>query len=157
MQDNADIMRHILMVIIALLALNIFIPSIWAQSVTPFLITGNQSQTTTPDVGITTTPSIAAFLNDSWVPSSFVPPTVSAPYTPLGQNATSSTYNIYDFLNNSWVPSSSNYQDAAANNYPITGLQGPSAIYQVLNPDWTQSTQVAATVPNPGYKMHQMG
>jgi hypothetical protein len=154
MRDNAGIMRHVLMVIIALLALSIFIPGIWAKD--SFFNTTSQS--TSPDTYLTTTPSIAAFLNDSWVPSSFIPPTIPAPYTPLGQNATSSSYDIYNFLNNSWLPSSSNYQDAAANNLPTSGLLGPSSLYQVLSPDWTQSMPVevlpnAQTAP---YKFHQM-
>jgi hypothetical protein len=153
-------MRHILMVIIALLALNIFIPSIWAQSVAPLLITGNTTKTTTtnaPDVGITTTPTIAEFLNDSWVPSSFVPPTVPGPYPLMRQNATNSSYNIYDFLNNSWVPSSSNYEAAQNNNYAVSGLEGPASIYDVLNPSFTESAPINAVAPNSGYQMHKMG
>ena len=53
-----------------------------------------------------TTPSMAAFLNDSWTPSTFVAPLASEATLlyeehDLGNNTTAnSTYAIYDFLNN---------------------------------------------------------
>lgn len=146
-------MRHIILVLIALMALGGLLPAAMGID--------HSFSTFTESLDESTTPSQNAFLNDSWAPSTFVAPVVGA--TPdklrsgyLGNNTTqNSTYAIYDFLNNSSVPSGASspiYSAAGTGNQ--LAWRGES-IYQFLDDSWTPFTPVA--VYNPGaFTMHQM-
>ncbi len=151
MMNNAGTMRHVVIVIIALLALSIFMPTIWAKSTGSLLLNSTTPKTTSAYTPVITTPSMAAFLNDSWVPSSFVPPTINATLALKNGTLKNSTYSIYDFANDNWMPQTASA--VAANNAPSG--KGPSDIYQVLNSDWTPATPVTVVQTSP-YKMHQM-
>jgi len=144
-------MRHIILVLIALMALGGLLPAVMSLPPAPFIPTLTQ----------TTTPTQNAFLNDSWTPTPFVAPVVVATTDKLrsgslGNNTTrNSTYAIYDFLNNSSVTpaASTPIYSAAGTGNQIT-WRGES-IYKFLDDSWTPSTPVA--VYNPGvFKMHQM-
>ncbi len=146
-------MRHIILVLIALVALAGLLPGVMSLPPAPFVPETENS--------FATTPSMAAFLNDSWTPSAFVAPLANnAPVFTKGafsNNTTNATYAAYDFLNNTSVPSSGTYPiyTAAApaedNKIAWTG----ESIYQFLADNWTPSTPVA--VYDQGvYKLHQM-
>ncbi len=157
MQDNADIMRHVIIVIIALLALSIFMPTIWAKNTGSLLVNATAPQSTQAYTPVLTTPSVADFLNDSWVPSSFVPPTITAVAQNKKGYVANTTYSIYDFANDTYAPpetTTPNYLAVAANNQKAG--TGSGDIYQVLNPNWTPATPTAVITTSP-YKMHQMG
>ena len=110
-----------------------------------------------------TTPSMAAFLNDSWTPTPFVAPLASQA-TGVLRNMTrnnttqnASTYAIYDFLNDNYTspaPTSPIYTASAAGKDKTIAWTGES-IYQFLNDAWTPSTPVETFEQSP-YKMHQM-
>lgn len=128
---NADLMRHIILVLIALIALGGLLPAAMSKNPAPFAMTNPQMADTL------TTPSMAAFLNDSWTPSSFVPPlaneaTAFATKAPSGNNSTNTTYAIYDFLNNNTTASS----NATLPSYTVQG----GSMYQFLDDAWTPST-----------------
>lgn len=127
---NADYMRHIVLALIALIALGGLLPAAMGidHSFSPF---------TNPLTQLTT-PSQNAFLNDSWTPSSFVPPlakeaTAFAKKAPSGNNSTSTTYAIYDFLNNNTTASSN---ATLPTSYTVQG----GSMYQFLSDAWTPST-----------------
>jgi len=82
------------------------------------------------------TPSMAAFLNDSWTPSSFVPPlakeaTAFSQKAPAATTPPNTTYAIYDFLNNTTALS-----NATLPSYTVQG----GSMYQFLGDAWTPST-----------------
>ena len=109
------------------------------------------------ETSLLTTPSMAAFLNDSWTPSTFVAPLASQA-TAVQRNMTrnnttlnGSTYAIYDFLKDNYTsPAASSpiYNNAAER------MKGES-IYQFLNDAWTPSTPVETYEQSP-FKLHQM-
>jgi hypothetical protein len=115
------------------------------------------------DSALLTTPSMAAFLNDSWAPTPFVAPLASQS-TGVLRNMTrnnttqkSSNYAIYDFLNDNYTsssPASPIYTASAAGKDKTIAWTGES-IYQFLNDAWTPSTPVE-TYEQSSYKMHQM-
>lgn len=74
--DNAGLMRHIILVLIALIALVGLMPGGMSKDPAPF---DNGEINEAGDESLLTTPSIAAFLNDSWAPTPFVAPLASAP------------------------------------------------------------------------------
>lgn len=129
---NAGYMRHIILVLIALIALGGLLPAAMSKNPAPFVVTD-------PQMGdMLTTPSMAAFLNDSWTPSSFVPPlakeaTAFAKKAPSGNNSTSTAYAIYDFLNNNTTASSN---ATLPTSYTVQG----GSMYQFLSDAWTPST-----------------
>jgi hypothetical protein len=105
---------------------------------------------------------MAAFMNDSWTPSTFVAPVEVATDKfgsgKLGNNTTqNSTYAIYDFLNNSYVApavESPVYSASAAGKDNKVAWTGES-IYQFLSDSWTPSIPIA--VYNQGvYTKHVM-
>jgi len=109
-----------------------------------------------------TTPSMAAFLNDSWTPSTFVAPLASdaALFTkksPSNNTTANSTYAAYDFLNSNNTTSTAKapiYTTAAPGKDSNIAWTGES-IYQFADDSWTPSTPVEAY--NQGvYKLHQM-
>ncbi len=157
-------MRHIILVLIALMALGGLLPAVMGSPATPVSLSGHQAATATSAQNVVdTTPSMAAFINDSWTPSTFVAP-LDAVATDkfgsgkLGNNTTqNSTYAIYDFLNNSYIapPAASPIYSAAAagkdNKVAWTG----ESIYQFLSDSWTPSTPLA--IYNQGiYTKHKM-
>ncbi len=85
-------MRHITLVLIALLAIGLLMPTIWALS--PYLVSTPKNMTVAPttskyltdpwlsdQVAVVTTPSMAAFLSDNWIPSGTFNGTIySIPY-----------------------------------------------------------------------------
>ncbi len=144
-------MRHIILALIALMALGGLLPAVMSLPPAPFTQAPTQL----------TTPSQNAFLNDSWTPSNFVAPAAATTADKLksgnlGNNTTrNSTYAIYDFLNNSSVPSSASapiYSAAGTGNQ--LAWRGES-IYQILDDSWTPSTPVAVYDPG-AFKLHQM-
>lgn len=139
--DNADFMRHIILALIALIALAGLMSSGISKDPAPFEMPNIDEK---GDASIRTTPSIAAFLNDSWVPSSFVAP--SYPSTPKytkkspSNNTTDTTYAIYDFLNDT-----TNTTNTTLATYTVEG----GSIYQFLKDNWTSSTPVEVITVTP--------
>jgi hypothetical protein len=142
-------MRHIILVLIALLALGGLLPAAMAQQA-PVLLDKPAATATPAQNTLDTTPSMAAFLSDTWTPSRFVAPVEVATDRflsgKLGNNTTqNSTYSAYDFLNNSYVPPSAQspiYTAAAAGKDNKVAWTGES-IYQFLDDSWTPSTPIA--------------
>ncbi len=157
-------MRQIILVLIALMALGGLLPAVMGSPATPVSLSGHQAATATSAQNVVdTTPSMAAFINDSWTPSTFVAPldvvaTDKFGSGKLGNNTTqNSTYAIYDFLNNSYIapPAASPIYSAAAagkdNKVAWTG----ESIYQFLSDSWAPTTPLA--IYNQGiYTKHQM-
>jgi hypothetical protein len=87
-----NFMRHITLVLIAFLAIGLLMPTIWAMS--PYLVSTPKNMTVAPttskyltdpwlsnQVAVLTTPSMAAFLGDNWMPYSTFNGTIySNPY-----------------------------------------------------------------------------
>ena len=137
-------MRHIILVLIALMALGGLLSAVTGLPPAPFELTD-------PEMGdMLMTPSMTAFLNDSWKPTSFVAPrpndNVIFTKGSFANNTTSNaTYAIYDFLNDT------NVTPAAAS--PIYTAAAPAgdnkiawageSIYQFLEDSWTPSSPVA--------------
>ncbi|MCK9585788.1 hypothetical protein, partial [Methanothrix soehngenii] len=87
-------MRHIILVLIALIALVGLMPGGMSKDPAPF---DNGEINEAGDESLLTTPSIAAFLNDSWAPTPFVAPLASAPLyakKSFNNNTTNTTYAI---------------------------------------------------------------
>jgi len=140
-------MRHIILALIALIALVGLMPGGMSKDPAPFDIPNIKDA---GDATLLTTPSIAAFLNDSWAPTPFVAPTASAPlYTKRSpsNNTTNTTYAIYDFLQNKTNATT----NATLDNYMVRG----GSIYQFLKDNWTPSTpvEVIQTAPYTKGKM----
>lgn len=169
LDGNADTMRHITVVLIALLAYSMLMPAIVAQ------LPGSSLNTTLKaPVGLSnklaplaepaqntlyTTPSVAAFLNDSWTPSGWVPDRFYASASPKSLNGTiqNTTYAAYDFLNDSYKPPAATsplYYATAQNKEGVIPYTG-EAIYEFLDDKWTPNTPVDVVTVAP-YKMHQM-
>jgi hypothetical protein len=153
-------MRHIILVLIALMALGGLLPAVMGAAP---VLTDKLNATATPAQNVLdTTPSMAAFMSDSWTPSAFVAPVEVATDKfgsgKLGNNTTqNSTYAIYDFLNNSYVApavESPIYSAAAAGKDNKVAWTGEN-IYQFLSDSWTPSTPIA--IYNQGvYTKHVM-
>ncbi len=156
-------MRHIILVLIALMALGGLLPAVMGLPAAAVGLSTQQAATATSAQNVLdTTPSMAAFMNDSWAPSTFVAPVEVATDKfmsgKLGNNTTqNSTYAIYDFLNNSYVAPAAEspiYTAAAAGKDNKVAWTGES-IYQFLSDSWTPSTPIA--IYNEGiYTKHQM-
>jgi len=93
-------------VLIALVALGGLLPAVMAA---PVLTDKLAAEPKPADSSVLTTPSMAAFINDSWTPSTFVAPLASQA-TGVQKNMTrnnttlnSSTYAIYDFLKDNYT------------------------------------------------------
>lgn len=127
LSDKRTFMRYII-VLIVLMALCSLTPSIWAAK--PLLLSsaGNTSSLVDPSqTTLTTTPSIASFLSNSWMP-------------PSALNAS---------VNNTSV---NNTTTTTANN--VVALAGESRL-QFLRDDWTPNTPVQV-IPTTPFKLHQM-
>lgn len=138
-------MRHIILVLIALIALVGLMPGGMSKDPAPF-DTPNINEA--GDASLLTTPSIAAFLNDSWAPTPFVAPTASSPlYTKKSpsNNTTNTTYAIYDFLKNETNTSTNASTNATLDAYTVKG----GSIYQFLKDNWTPSTPVEVIKSTP--------
>ena len=155
-------MRHIILVLIALMALGGLLPAAMGLPAAAVLTDPLAATATSAQNVVDTTPSMAAFMNDSWTPSTFVAPVEVASDKfgsgKLGNNTTqNSTYAIYDFLNNSYVApvaESPTYTAAAAGKDNKVAWTGES-IYQFLSDSWTPSIPIA--VYNQGvYTKHLM-
>ncbi len=157
LEDNADSMRHIILALVALVAISGLLPAIMASNVEPLLL-GNTSTKTqnTAETSLLTTASQAAFLNDSWTPSSFKAP-IADQATGVLKNMTNnnttlanSTYAIYDFLDD-------NYTAPAAGSpvYDTPIKIGQESIYDFLSDTWTPSTAVEPYEQSP-FKQRQM-
>ena len=137
-------MRHIILVLIALIALGGLLPAAMSKNPAPFAMTDPQM------ADALTTPSMAAFLNDSWTPTTFVAPRPNdnVPFTKksFNNNTTSNaTYAIYDFLNGTNATTAAEspiYTPANAGKSNKIAWTGES-IYQFLDDSWTPSTPVA--------------
>jgi hypothetical protein len=162
LRDNADLMRHIILVLFALVALGGLLPAIMALPST--VLKDELAAMPEPaQTSLETTPSMAAFLNDSWTPSTFVAPLASQA-TGVQRNMTrnnttqaSSNYAIYDFLNGNYTspaPASPVYTASAAGKDKTVAWTGES-IYQFLNDAWTPTAAVMTYEQSP-YKLHQM-
>ena len=155
-------MRHIILVLIALMALGGLLTSAMGQNAKPVLLDTPAATATPAQNFLETTPSMAAFLNDSWIPSTFVAPVEVASDKfmsgKLGNNTTqNSTYAIYDFLNNSYVAPAAEspiYSAAAAGKDNKVAWTGES-IYQFLSDSWTPSAPIAIYTQGV-YTKHQM-
>jgi hypothetical protein len=156
-------MRHIILVLIALMALGGLLPAAMGTTEAPVGLSTHQAaaETSTQNT-LDTTPSMAAFMNDSWTPSTFVAPVEVASDRfgsgKLGKNVTqNSTYAIYDFLNNSYkAPAAESpiYTASAAGKDNKVAWTGES-IYQFLADSWSPSIPIA--VYNEGvYTKHAM-
>jgi len=153
-------MRHIILVLIALVALGGLLPAVMAA---PVLTDKLASEPKPADTSVLTTPSMAAFINDSWTPSTFVAPLASQA-TGVQKNMTrnnttlnSSTYAIYDFLKDNYTApaaTSPTYTASAAGKDKTVAWTGES-IYQFLSDAWTPSTPVETYEQTP-FKQRQM-
>ncbi|MDD4161878.1 MAG: hypothetical protein PHW87_05290 [Methanothrix sp.] len=156
-------MRHIILVLFALVALGGLLPAIVAQQPSTVLKDDLAAMPEPAETALLTTPSMAAFLNDSWTPSTFVAPLASQA-TAVQRNMTrnnttlnGSTYAIYDFLKDNYTsPAASSpiYTASAAGKDKTVAWTGES-IYQFLNDAWTPSTPVETYEQSP-FKLHQM-
>ena len=163
LRDNANPMRHIILVLFALVALGGLLPAIMAAPVSTVLKDKPAAMPEPAQTSLETTPSMAAFLNDSWTPSTFVAPLASQA-TGVQRNMTrnnttqnSSNYAIYDFLNDNYTspaPASPIYTASAAGKDKTVAWTGES-IYQFLNDAWTPATPVQTYEQSP-FKQHQM-
>ena len=153
-------MRHIILVLIALVALGGLLPAVMAA---PVLTDKLASEPKPADTSVLTTPSMAAFINDSWTPSTFAAPLASQA-TGVQKNMTrnnttlnSSTYAIYDFLKDNYTApeaTSPIYTASAAGKDKTIAWTGES-IYQFLSDAWTPSTPVETYEQTP-FKQRQM-
>jgi hypothetical protein len=153
-------MRHIILVLIALVALGGLLPSIIAA---PVLVDKLAASPEPAQSALDTTPSMAAFLNDSWAPSTFAAPLASQAIG-LQRNMTrnnttlaNSTYDIYDYMNENYTsPAASSpiYTATAAGKDKTVAWTGES-IYQFLNDAWTPNTVIQTYEQTP-FKQHQM-
>ena len=155
-------MRHIILVLIALVALGGMLPAVMAAPAKPDLLDNPAAMPEPAQTALVTTPSMAAFLNDSWTPSPFVAPLASQVTSKqrnlTGNNTTdNSTYAIYDFLNGDVTAPAARspvYSASAAGKDRTVAWTGES-IYQFLENSWTPSTPIE-TFPQSPFKLHQM-
>jgi len=138
-------------------------PATIAAPVGPSLLDKPSATPEPAETSLLTTPSMAAFLNDSWTPSTFVAPLASQATGVLrnmtNNNTTlnSSNYAIYDFLNDNYTspaPESPVYTASAAGKDKTIAWTGES-IYQFLNDAWTPTSEVETYEQSP-FKQHQM-
>lgn len=139
--DNADIMKRIIAVLIALLALSLFMPTMLGKA--PLLVGSpkNLSVTNAPNyisdpnyMALYATPSLSAFLNDSWIPGMPTNNTSGSMFNP---------YNIY------------------YSGQPGGGRELPGAIVGFMTENNTKPTPpdiipISTYGPIPVFKKHQM-
>ncbi|HPC89460.1 MAG TPA: hypothetical protein PLN19_02995 [Methanothrix sp.] len=156
-------MRHITLVLIALVALSGILPAITAEPAAPVLKDKIAEKATPSESALYTTASIASFLNDSWTPSGFVPPVadqavgVLRNMTRNNTTLASSTYSIYDFLKDNYTSSAAQspvYTASAAGKDKTVAWTGES-IYDFAQDTWTPGTEVKPYEQSP-FKQRQM-
>jgi hypothetical protein len=164
LRDNANPMRHIILVLFALLALGGMLPATIAA---PIGLSDKQSAMPEPaQTALITTPSMAAFLNDSWTPSAFVAPLanqatgVQRQMTRNNTTLNSSNYAIYDFLNDNYASSAATSPTYSASASGKGGKDKTVAwtgesIYQFLNDAWVPSAPIE-TYPQTPFQQHKM-
>jgi hypothetical protein len=145
LSDNRTSMRYII-VLIALMALCGLMPLMWAQQESSLSAPVGLSDKAAPladpaQTSLTTTPSIAAFLSNSWIPPSATNASIN---TSLNNNSTT----ILDTI------AAPTYTASAANKDGVVAWTGESR-FQFLQDDWTPSTAVEVIQLTP-YKLHQM-
>jgi hypothetical protein len=155
-------MRHIILVLFALVALGGLLPAVIALPST--VLKDELAAMPEPaETSLLTTPSMAAFLNDSWTPSTFAAPLASQAIgvqrnmTRNNTTLSSSNYAIYDFLKDNYTSpaaTSPTYTASAAGKDKTIAWTGES-IYQFLNDAWSPSTPVETYEQSP-YKQHVM-
>jgi len=157
-------MRHVILALIALVALGGLLPAIVAEPAAPVLKDKLADEPEQNENSVLTTPSIAAFANDSWTPSAFVAP-LAEQATAVQRNMTrnnttleNSTYAIYDFLKDNYTAPAATPNtetaSAAGKNGKLAWSAGES-IYQFLDNAWTPSTAVETYEQSP-FKQHQL-
>lgn len=145
LSDNRTSMRYII-VLIALMALGALLPSIWAAQPASVGSTVGLSEKAAPladpaQTALTTTPSMAAFLSNSWIPPSITNASIN---TSLNNNSTT-------ILDTTVAPT---YYAEAANKDGVVAWTGESR-FQFLQDDWTPDTAVEVIQLTP-YRLHQM-
>jgi len=161
LKDNADTMRHIILALIALVALCGSIPAIMAEPAKPVGLSDKMAPTASePENSLLTTPSMAAFLNDSWSPSTYTPDVFRADSSLRSWNGTiqNATYAIADFAKDNYTaPAATSpiYSAPAAAKNGQIAWTGES-IYQFLDGGWTPSTPVQTFSAGEGYTLHRM-
>jgi hypothetical protein len=163
-------MRHIIAILVAMLALALVLPAIGAlpSDIAPTSanasgthsagLTRSPEGTHIDQSALATTPSIASFLSDTWMPSSFVPPVNFALARNKNNYTTNSTNNIYDFLGTSWAPSNFEPDTQAAlaqNKYGYYSNSTPFN-YQFLQDSWAPNNVVDVVIDNGPYTRHKM-
>ncbi len=154
-------MRHVILALIALVALCGFVPAIMAEPAKPVGLSDKTATTASqPENALLTTPSMAAFLNDSYTPSTYTPDVFTAVSSQKQWNGTlkNTTYAIADFMKDNYTspaPASPIYTAAAAGKDGKIAWTGES-IYQFLDGAWTPSTPVEVAPTGAGYTLHQM-
>jgi hypothetical protein len=154
-------MRHIILALIALVALCGFIPAIMAEPAARVGLSDKSASTASAaENSVLTTPSMAAFLNDSWTPSTYNPETFSAVSSQKKWNGTlkNATYAIADFMKDNYTaPAASSpiYTASAAGKDGKVAWTGES-IYQFLDGAWTPNSPVQAVSEGAGYTLHKM-
>ncbi|MBN1322934.1 MAG: hypothetical protein JW986_02910 [Methanotrichaceae archaeon] len=145
-------MRQILAALAAMLALLTVIP-----------VMGVDANYLSPQANISTTPSIAAFLDDNWVPPSYVPPVDYAQGVMRGNGTNGTIPNATgyagQFLSDDWTPGADLAFPTETAIWP--GKDGKIAttdyaIYQFLRDDWTPGQAIAEPDNTPLYKLHEM-
>jgi hypothetical protein len=154
-------MRHIILVLFALVAMGGLLPAVMAQQ--PVLNDNLSAMPEPAETSLLTTPSMAAFLNDSWTPSTFVAPLASQAsgvlknMTRNNTTLASSEYAIYNFLNDNYTssaPVSPTYTASAAGKDKTVAWTGES-IYQFLDDAWAPAAPIETYEQTP-FKQHQM-
>jgi len=154
-------MRHIILALIALVALCGLIPAIMAATEPTVGLSMKSADTASAaENSILTTPSMAAFLNDSWTPSTYNPDVFTSVSSQKKWNGTlqNATYAIADFMKDNYTaPSASSpiYTADAAGKDGKIAWTGES-IYQFLDSAWTPNTPVEAVNEGAGYTLHKM-
>jgi hypothetical protein len=156
--DNAGFMREI--IVMLMLATAVIMPAMCSLVAPP-----NQTEALLDPLQtlLVTTPSMAAFMSDSWAPSPFLPEVLTLPdtlrkstlldinKTNKSANITNTTYAIQDFLRDSWTPPALTptiAESAVSGKKGVTTPQSGLAIEQFLDDSWTPSTQVVGIVSN---------
>jgi hypothetical protein len=156
--DNAGLMRQI--IVMLMLAIAVIMPAMCSLVAPP-----NQTEALLDPLQtmLVTTPTMAAFMSDTWAPSPFLPeiltlsdtkgkPTVlDINKTNKSENITNTTYAIQDFLSDSWTPPALTPTipySAISGKKGVTTPQSGLAIEQFLDDTWTPSTQVVGIVSN---------
>ena len=163
LESNEGPMRHIILALIALVALSGLLPAIVAEPAAPVLKDKVKATAEPAESSILTTATQAAFLNDSWTPSKFEAPladqalAVQRNMTRNNTTLNNSTYAILDFLDENYTPPAAEHPV-----YTATGAKKGGelawtgeAIYDFLSDTWTPSSAVQTYEQSP-FKKHQM-